>query len=436
MIRVSGPDTVPILHKVFRYHGKRAFPGPFAVFPGHLVDPADGHAIDQVLVTTFCAPASYTGEDMAEITVHGNPVILSTALAALFQAGAHPAEPGEFIRRAFLNGKLDLMEVEAVSHLLAAVTPTQVQIALHQLDGLPSQRIREIRERLLERLTHLEATLNFPEEAIDDLDQKSLSRDLSQAADELERFLDAARHGSQLAAGLRLVLVGRPNTGKSSLLNRLLGKERAIVTEIPGTTRDTLEEVFSLGGFPVRLIDTAGLRDSDDRLEQLGIERTREAIEQAFLLVLIFDRSEPFSAQDQQALEIVRDSGKPFVMVLSKCDLPDRLNPSQHGITEAIEVSSTTGAGIQELMETASRRLQELEPSSLEELVFLGAQQLASLTKALDIIRSLATNLDNLYQDLVAVELEAALRELGRVIGETIEVNMLDRIFERFCIGK
>ncbi|HNV68516.1 MAG TPA: tRNA uridine-5-carboxymethylaminomethyl(34) synthesis GTPase MnmE, partial [Candidatus Ozemobacteraceae bacterium] len=411
MIRISGPETFAILKQVFRYNGKRAFPGPFAVFPGHLQDPGDGSAIDQVLVTTFCSPASYTGEDMAEITLHGNPVLLSTALSALFQAGAHPAEPGEFIRRAFLNGKLDLLEVEGVSQLLSAVTRTQAQIALHQLDGLPSQRIRTIRETLLERLTHLEATLNFPEEAIDDLDQQQLAAPLRQATAELERFLAAARQGSLLAAGLRLVLIGKPNTGKSSLLNRLIGRERAIVTEIPGTTRDTLEEIFSLGGLPVRLIDTAGLRNSDDRLEQLGIERTREAVAGAFFLIVLFDRSEPFTDEDHFTLELVRNSNKPFVMALSKGDLPDRFSHAPTEVTQALVLSTRTGQGIQELTDLVARRLRELEPGSLDELMFLGAQQLASLAKALGMLHSLLQNLDHLYQDLIAVELEGIIRE-------------------------
>ncbi len=436
MIRISGPETFPILQQVFRYDGKRTFPSPFAVFPGHLHSPSDRGAIDQVLVTTFCGPASYTGEDMAEVTLHGNPVLLSAALTALFEAGAHPAEPGEFIRRAFLNGKLDLLEVEAVSQLLSAATRTQAQIALQQLDGLPSQRIRAVRETLLERLTHLEATLNFPEEAIDELDQHRLKQQLQEAAGELERFLAAARHGNQLAAGLRVVLVGRPNTGKSSLLNRLIGRERAIVTEIPGTTRDTLEEIFSLGGLPVRLIDTAGLRSSDDRLEQLGIERTREAVAGAFLLIAIFDRSEPFTEEDKLTLQLVQQTGKPFLIALSKADLPMRLDDAPAALKQAIPFSSRTGIGIQELADAAARRLRELEPGTLDDLMFLGAQQIASLAKAVEILHSLCSNLDTLYQDLIAVELEGVIRELGRVTGETVELNMLDRIFERFCIGK
>ena len=422
---------------MFRPGGKRVFPAPFAVFPGSVFDPRTGKDLDQVVVATYFRPASFTGEDLAEITTHGNPVIIASILAILFQEGARGAEPGEFIRRAFLNGKMDLLEIEAVAHMLSAVTASKVQIALQQLDGLPSRTIRRLRERLLDYLTQIEAGLNFPEEAIEDIDEAVFKTELEHLISELERFHEAARQGDLISGGLRLVLVGRPNVGKSSVLNAILGRNRAIVTEIPGTTRDTLEETFSIAGFPVKLIDTAGLRPSSDRLEQLGIDRTRKALSEAFLALVILDTSEPISQEDREVVQSVQDSGKPFLLVFNKSDLALKWRPEESfPLMRGVSLSTHTGDGLDRLSERVAEKIQVQGHLHLEELVFLGAQQLSSLAQALSGLQTIHAQLGQLFHDLLAVELEDAIRHLGRVTGETVDIGTLDRIFERFCIGK
>lgn len=436
MIRVSGPDAFKALEKLFRPGGKRPFPQAFSAFPGNLVDPGTHQIVDQVVVTTFVGPASFTGEDLAEIGCHGNPVILSQVLSLLFQAGVRAAEPGEFTRRAFLNGKLDLLEVEATAQVLSATSSSQVRVALNQLEGLPTRRLREIRERLIDHLVRMEAVLNFPEDAGEEIPEGPLVRELVSLRGELERFATAGRAGSLLAKGVPVVLLGRPNTGKSSLLNALLGRERAIVTEVPGTTRDTLEELLVLGDVPLQLIDTAGLRDPSDVVEEHGIRRTHLALDRAFLLVGVFDGSVPFTPEDEEVIRLLQVSTRPVVSVLNKADLPQACDADRLGRLARVQVSARTGVGLDRLRDCLLGRLNQEGLTSLEDMVLMGAQQTEALEKGLQAVDRAANGVGTLYLDMLALEVEEAVRQLGRVTGETVDLHTLDRIFERFCIGK
>lgn len=444
LIRVSGPTTFELLRRVFTPRvstrsSSLSFPAPRTAFPGWLHDATTGERLDQVVVTTWIAPASFTGEDLAEISTHGNPIVLSSVLASLLQAGARAAEPGEFIRRAFLHGKLDLLAVEATAQVLSAASAAQAKIALAQLEGLPSQRIKALRERLLDHLTQLEAGLSFPEDAIDDIDESALLQDCDKISHELERLLVLARQGDLVAAGLPTALIGRPNTGKSSLLNALLGRDRAIVTDVAGTTRDTLEERWQAGPFPVRLIDTAGLRSPGDKIEAIGIERTRAAVTEAFLLVVVLDGSEPLQNEDHEVLSLAQSSGKPLLVVVNKID---RLTPGtalDHGgsfPTPVIALSTQSGEGLDTLTTAIVDLIHRQGLESLEELIFLGARQTAALVEARNALGRVRSGIGTIYQDMLAVELSETVRQLGLVTGDALDEHTLDRIFERFCIGK
>ncbi len=436
LIRVSGPETFKILKKLFKTGGKKSFPLPYSAYFGSVIEPDTGLVADKCLVTTFVGPRSYTGEDLAEISTHGNPVVVSNVLQLLLKHGARAAEAGEFTRRAFLHGKMDLLEVEAVSQLLSAGTASQARLALNQLDGLPSKFVARIREKLLHHLVQLEASLNFPEDAIEAIDEHLLAREVKKILDELKIFSRNARSGTMVSEGLRIVLVGRPNSGKSSLMNYILGRDRAIVTEIAGTTRDTLEESIMIGEYPVRIIDTAGIGRPGDRIEAIGIERTRRALDSSFAAVGVFDGSQMATAEDQQVLELMRLSGKPSIMVCNKMDLPRKLDAAFFAGQKAIGVSSLHSQGLAELSAAISRVIEQSGIAHLEEMVLLGAQQSVSLDKALAALERADAGIGRMYQDMLAIDLEEAVRELGRVNGETLDVNTLDLIFERFCIGK
>jgi tRNA modification GTPase len=353
----------------------------------------------------------------------------------LLQNGARSAEAGEFTRRAFINGKMDLLEVEAVSQLLAATTSSQARLALNQLDGLPSRFISRIRNSLLEHLVQLEASLNFPEDAIEAIDEHLLARELKNNLAELKIFAENARNGSMVAGGLRVALVGRPNSGKSSLMNYMLGRERAIVTEIAGTTRDTIEEAFCVGSLMIKLVDTAGLRKPGDRIEAMGIERTRQAVSSAFAVIGVFDDSCHETEDDQIVLNELQTLDKPVIYVRNKHDLPQRLSLSFLP-AEALTVSALKGEGLTGLIEAIARLIKDSGMQQMDDMVLLGAQQVVALEKALAALETAAHGTGSMYQDMLAIELEEAVRQLGRVNVETVDENTHDLIFERFCIGK
>ncbi len=436
LIRLSGPESFELLKRIFKKGGKKSFPLPYSAYYGSLIDPDDGSTVDKVVLTSFVAPNSFTGENTVEISCHGNPVLVSRILAILIKAGARAAEPGEFTRRAFINGKLDLLEVEAVAQLLSAESMSQARLALNQLNGLPSQRVAAFRAQILHHLVQLEASLNFPEDAIEAIDEHRLGHELKIIRRELRIFAESARHGNMVAGGLKIALLGRPNSGKSSLMNYMLGRDRAIVTEVAGTTRDTLEESMQIGSMPVKIIDTAGLRKPGDRIEALGIERTRQAIADSFALIGVFDGSQPATEEDLAILAELKLQQKPFLCVRNKIDLVQRLDPDFFVGLNGVGVSALQRTGLSGLIDELTIILQKSGLENLEKMVLLGAQQQNALDRALAAVDRVCEGIGQIYQDMLAIELEDAVRELGRVNGETVEVNTLDLIFERFCIGK
>ena len=328
VIRLSGPGAVAIAQKIFEgCNGKVSDFASHTVHYGRIHN-AEEKTIDQVYLSVFRAPKSYTGQDVVEISSHGGLVVSRMILNLLIQKGARHAEPGEFTKRAFLNGKIDLTQAEAVIDLIRARSEKSVEAALKQLDGSLKARFQNLKNEILKIMAHMEAFLDFPEEHLEVYSDGEFLKRFGQIQAEIQKLLAGFARGTLLREGVSVVLAGKPNVGKSSLFNALLERDRALVSEQPGTTRDTLEEAIELEGFYIRLTDTAGIADTREPVERLGVERTRQALAQAHLVCCIVDASAPLEDADQRILQEVRDSGKPFLICLNKCDLPSRIASS------------------------------------------------------------------------------------------------------------
>ena len=437
ILRLSGPRAAQIAERCFKPLGRKGLleHTPKTLVYGDLLD-SGGVAIDRVLCTVSLAPHSYTGEDTAEIHCHGSPMVLQLGLEALFAAGARQAQRGEFTRRAFLNGKLDLAQAEAVGDLLEARSREGARHAASQLAGALSEQIDGIYSALLDVMAHFHAVLDYPDEDIDPFTARQLGENLSAQRTALGKLADSYRRGQYLRDGVPCAIVGRPNAGKSSLLNALVGYDRAIVTNIPGTTRDTVEERAELGGVTLRLIDTAGLRDSDDPIEQLGVERSRRAMEEAELILLVADGGAEWTREDEDLARAVADTGKPWIFVRSKADL-ERRAAAVTG-TEAsstVEVSARTGQGLDQL--TAA--VEKLFPKGQEDYgqVIANARQAEAVHRALEGVERAGDALAmGVTPDALLTDVEQALSALGELTGQSVREDITDRIFERFCVGK
>jgi tRNA modification GTPase len=427
MIRISGPDARAVADRAT--DGRVSAQAPRTA-KHCLVRDASGETIDDGLLTVFPGPHSYTGEDTVEFTGHGGILATREVLGRFLACGALPAGPGEFTRRAFLNGKLDLTQAEGVMDLISAQTRLALRAARSQLEGTLGKRTAAARDSLLETLAHLEAWIDFPEEDIDPQTGSQLRSRIRTVLNTVDSLLATADQGRVLREGVRTVIFGEPNVGKSSLLNRLLGFERAIVSDIAGTTRDTIEETINLHGIPLRLVDTAGVREAGDVIEAEGIQRTVRQIESADLLLEIADASIP---RPEDA--VFPASHAKHLLVLNKSDLGE--HPSWTGV-RAVRLSCTTGAGFDELSEIVREMLHFGEVDWGEHAVAINARHQASLalartalTAALDLLED-----DNTDPELAAIDLREALDALGEIPGRVDTEDLLGVIFSRFCIGK
>ena len=422
MVRMSGPRALQIADKVFR--GRR----PVADVPaGRVVQgriEQDGAVLDEVLLTVFRAPRSYTGEDVVEVSGHGGVVVAQSVLNALFAAGARPAAPGEFTQRAFLNGKMDLTQAEAVMDLINARGEAAARAAAGQLEGRLGRAVERLREETLTAVAHLEAFIDFPEEGIDPESGKALLKRVDDLSAAVMQLLSTADEGRMLREGVRLVIHGEPNAGKSSLLNLLVGYDRAMVSEIPGTTRDTIEENLTLRGIPFRVIDTAGLRESSDPLEVEGMRRTRRHLEQADVLVHVVDAA---------AVSGEFKAGQREVLVLNKIDLcPERAMPG-----EAVAMCCLDGRGLEQLVEAIIARTDLGALGRFEETVAVNARHQQCLRTAADYLAETRRSLERGdAPELSALELRSALAAIGEITGAIDTEEVLGKIFSTFCIGK
>jgi tRNA modification GTPase len=437
ILRLSGPDALAVaaqlvVIKAPLQHGRVRF--------GKLLD-ADGDVLDEALVTTFHAPHSYTGEDVAEIAAHGSPVVLAAALRAALDAGARLglpvrlAEAGEFTQRAFLAGRLDLTQAEAVADLIAAKTLDQARVAAQQLGGALARQVAPAKGSLLHLIALLEAGMDFASGELDDVDVVAPSAIAAAIADveaPLTALAATFRRGQLLRDGAAIALIGRPNAGKSSLFNRLLERDRAIVTPIPGTTRDTLEEAIALSGIPLRLIDTAGLHAAAaDEAESQGIARTHEALADADLILLIRDITQPVTPADEALAASL--TGRPHLIILNKLDL---LSASAPAPALTIQTSALTGQGLDELR-AAILHILQAEGSLADAAMLNNLRQHEAITDTLASLAAAAqANINHLPHEILLLDLHAALRHLDALTGITTPDDILARIFATFCIGK
>ena len=425
LLRMSGARAVEIADGIFCGKTKPSLSPPRVQQFGKIAD--GGAVIDDVLLTVFRAPASYTGEDVVEVACHGGILVARRILQLLLARGACSAEPGEFTQRAFLSGKIDLTQAEAVMDLIRAQTDLAMRAATEQLEGRLGAKIRELRENLLGLLAHVEAFIDFPDEDIDPDTGAALLEKLDAVRDGIAALLRTADQGRILREGVRTVIYGAPNVGKSSLLNLLLGYERAIVSETPGTTRDTIEEVINLRGIPLRLVDTAGVREAGDAVEREGIERTRVQVERADLVLQVFDASvENLNRKDAEA--------RKEILILNKCDLGE--HTSWRGV-EALRISCMSGEGMDALADEIFERVMGGDIAHRDASVAINARHQACLKNGAQFSDAARLAIvEKLSPELIAVELRAALDAVGEVVGKADVEELLGKIFSTFCIGK
>jgi len=440
IIRISGPDALSIASALFQPQAgtKVADLEPQKVVFGNITDPASGQAVDEVLLIRFRAPHSYTGEDVIEIHGHGGAYVSSKILQLVLDQGARPAEPGEFTRRAFLNGRLDLSQAEAVADVIHAASDKALTSALAQLKGQLSEKLNTLYDALVRVLAQLEAAIDFPEEGLEFTRKQQLDKNIQSTHVEIKQLVDSYRQGKIYREGLRVALVGKPNVGKSSLLNALLQEDRAIVTPHPGTTRDTLEERVRIRDIHITIVDTAGLRHQPGEIEQHGIERTRHALAQADLALVIFDGSHALDTNDAMLIKEVADTKK--LILLNKSDLPTVINESallkQLGEKTALGISATKGEGMNSLKDALYQSALGGRTSG-EAVVITRERHRQALAQTQEALTRVSQSLqEDRSEDLIAVDLNIALEQLGGILGKTFVDDLLDQIFNNFCIGK
>ncbi len=430
VVRLSGRGVLELALKFFKTSSPIR---PRMATFGTLVD-KDDSPIDEGLLTYFKAPKSYTGEDMVEISLHGNPLILKKAVEVFVSGGARLAEPGEFTKRAFLNGKMDLTQAEAVAELISAKTDLARRVALRQLKGELSRYIKPLRESLIELIAYLEADIEFAEEDIPTLTKEQVLSMTKKVIEGIDRLLEKAKLGKAIREGVRLAIVGKPNVGKSSLFNALLREDRAIVTDIEGTTRDYLEEHLNLRGVPIKLIDTAGIRETQDRVERIGVERSIERIEGADLILFVIDGSKSLTPEDLRIYEMVKD--RELIVVVNKADLGIKVSLEFEEEHSIINVSALTGHGIQDLEEEILKKAGAIGDEGLNIYVSVRHEEL--LRKAREVLERFMSTYSSkdLSPEIAMLDIREASGYLGEILGEVSTEEVLGSIFSRFCIGK
>lgn len=439
IVRLSGRDAIEIAGRLFiSPKGKRLSQvRSHTIHYGFIRDPLTGERIDEVLLLLMKAPYTYTREDMVEINCHGGFIPLKRTLELLIREGARLAEPGEFTKRAFLNGRIDLAQAEAVADLIRAKTETSQRLALEQLRGGLSEKIVMLRDRLIDLCAHIEAYIDFPEEDIEPAETEGLDSALSSIIDELSALSLTYEEGRFFREGVRVAIVGRPNVGKSSLLNALLKRDRAIVTELPGTTRDVIEELLNIKGLLVRIMDTAGIRESHDMAEIEGVKRSLQAIDEADLVIVLIDGSREISNEDLYILEKVREKGKRFILGINKSDL-GMFPFSFNMLSElTLPISAKTGQGLEELKDTIVDLTVRKGIEGSGGVMITNLRHKVAVDNAISALRRASLDLkDSQPQEIVAISLRDALDHLGEIVGAATTEDILNRIFSEFCIGK
>lgn len=441
IVRMSGKNSLEIIHKIFKSKKNRDIRNSksYTLNYGYIYDPKDNRNIDEVLVSIMRAPKTYTSENIVEINCHGGIVVVKKVLELCLKYGARIAEPGEFTKRAFLNGKIDLSQAEAVIDLINAKADLGLGEALNQLQGNISVKIKEIKDKLISLMAHISASIDFPEYDIEDVTTDLLENNIKDIISDLEKTLKDADKGRIIREGLKTVIIGKPNVGKSSLLNTLLKENRAIVTEIPGTTRDIIEEYISVGGIPLKIVDTAGIRTTDDIVEKIGVEKSREATDNADLIIFILDNSEELSKNDIEIANIIKY--KKVIIVINKIDLESKLNEDRIKEIlpdkEIIKISIKEDKYIENIEKSISNMFFEGHIDIKNDNLITNVRHKDLLQKTKDGLGDALISIENgMPLDMVSIDLKNAIENLGYIIGESISEEIIKEIFTRFCIGK
>lgn len=433
IIRISGDNALNVAKRIFKAKNKSEIK-PFTIRFGYVVD-ENQNALDQVLVSYFKSPKSYTGEDVIEINCHGGNVSTREILELVLKNGARLAEPGEFTKRAFLNGKLDLTQAEAVIELINSKSDKESKASYKQLEGLLGAKIKEIKQGIIDLLVDIEANIDYPEYDIEEVRRERIYNVLSTNVSKLETLEKSFESGKILRDGVSTVIIGKPNVGKSSLLNRLVKEDRAIVTEIAGTTRDTIEEYITIRGIPLKLVDTAGIHETDDIVESIGVNKSKKAIDESELVLLMLDATRELSKEDEELLEATKNKNR--IILINKIDADKKINKDMFKNDKIIEMSTKTLTGIEELEETIEEMFNISELNIENEIVITNVRHKNLIHKAAEEIKNAIVSIKNgLPIDMLSIDLQEALQNLGEITGESISEEVVKGIFAKFCVGK
>lgn len=439
VIRISGPEAVEVADRVFRSRTSLKDVPSHTVHYGHIHNPETGERVDEVLVTVMRAPRSFTKEDVVEVSCHGGIVSVRKVLGLILAHGARLAEPGEFTKRAFLNGRIDLSQAEAVIDLIRSKSDRAHAVALKQAEGALSRHIRALRQRLVELMAHIEVNIDYPEHDVEELTQAYIRERCDAAIEDIERLLKSSREGKILREGIITAIVGKPNVGKSSLLNMLSRENKAIVTDIPGTTRDVIEEFVTLNGIPLRLLDTAGIRETTDVVERIGVEKSRAALAEADLVLLVVNYSEPLSEEELRLMDQLGDRN--VIVVVNKTDLPRRIDfepvYARFRRDRVILMSVKEQEGLDRLEQAISDLFFEGKLEGDDAAYVSNVRHIDLLEKAKRSLEEARAGADaGLPIDMIQIDIHNAWERLGEIVGEAVGESLVDQIFSQFCLGK
>jgi tRNA modification GTPase trmE len=436
IIRISGDKSFEILDKIFVKKNPNADLGFYKLNYGFIKD--GEKTVDEVMAVRLKAPKSYTCEDIVEINCHGGTLVSEKVLELVLRNGARHAESGEFTKRAFMNGRIDLSQAEAVMDIIQGKTEKSVSLSLDQLRGDLRDKVNQFKKALLDITAHVNVVLDYPEEGIDDPLPAELRNNLEKVYEEANRLIDSYDTGKKIKEGIKTVIVGKPNVGKSTLLNALLHEERAIVTHVAGTTRDVIEEIINIKGVPLVLVDTAGIRKTDDIVENIGVEKSKQFIGKADLVLLVLDASKELENEDIEVINQIKENKKKVIVLLNKIDLNKKINLAGHNLENIVEISAKDNIGIEDMQEKIySYIVEEDVENSSEKLIITNIRHKTALEKTKDAIKNIFETIDmGLPMDLISVDLKEALDSLSEITGEISSEDILDHVFGNFCVGK
>ena len=439
IVRLSGDEAIEIADRIFKSKKSLKEVDSHTIHYGHLIDPKTNEVVEEVMVSVMKAPRTFTREDVVEINCHGGIVSVNRVLELVLTNGARLAEPGEFTKRAFLNGRIDLSQAEAIIDLIRSKTEKAMTVALQHMEGRLSKLIRSLRQTLIETIAHVEVNIDYPEYDAEEMTQRLLLNKITEVRQEIEKLIATSKQGKILREGVKTAIIGRPNVGKSSLLNTLIQENKAIVTNIPGTTRDILEEYVNIRGVPLHLIDTAGIRETDDIVERIGVERSRQILEEADLVLLVLNYAEPLSKEDEELIQAAKEHET--IIIMNKIDLPQKIDVDKvkqlAKDAPIISVSLRKEEGIDQLEETIAKLYFTSGIETSDMTYVTNSRHVALLHEAKEAIdEAIAALEDDLPIDIAQIDIRRAWEKLGEIIGDTVSESLIDQLFSQFCLGK